>query len=680
MPAWRDVPALERLLARASRRATTLAAARGAATALLAAVPLGIAGARWGWPLATVLGGIAIAGLIGAALNVTRTPYRRLDIAREIERRTLECRNLVVTAAEIVERATPIREDVGARICRDAVTRLSSLNLATIFPAGGTLVLAACAVTALAVLADALTPAAGESAPRIDPDAAAIRGIEVTVTPPAYAGGQAGTLRNPEQVAALAGSRLRLTVRADAAEVALETVGGTRFLASSSPGIFTTDVEATTNGFLAFEPRASGGRTGTRRMIGLVVTPDRAPVVRLTRPGTDLYLPDGARTIELTVAAEDDLALRSLRLTYTKATGAGENFDFTQGEVPLALTRKSDREWTATASWPLAALALEPGDLVVYRGVAADARPGAVPVESDAFIVEILSPGSVAAEGFAVDDQREKYALSQQMVILKTERLIARQKSLPADAVAEESYGLGAEQRQVRAEFVFLMGGEVQDEEVEAAEESELLAGRLANRGRRDLLTAIRLMSDAATALNEVDLQAALAAEREALAALQRAFVRSRYLLRTLTTRERIDLERRLTGVLADLARDPRAAAGATVPTRRAELRRILSELTALSAATPLGSPERARAGALAADVLRLDATAESHRQAASDLAGVATGELDDDAARMRLDRAIAALVGLAGAELPDAPGTSDSATRRLGGALRDAQQKRGGR
>jgi len=103
---------------------------------------------------------------------------------------------------------------------------------------------------------------------------------------------------------------------------------------------------------------------------------------------------------------------------------------------------------------------------VVYRGLALDRRPGAAPVESDAFIVEIVSAGDAMAEGFSIDERQDKYALSQQMVIIKTERLIAKLPTLSKDALVEQALGIAAEQRSVRAEIVFMMGGEFEDEEV----------------------------------------------------------------------------------------------------------------------------------------------------------------------------------------------------------------------
>ena len=107
-----------------------------------------------------------------------------------------------------------------------------------------------------------------------------------------------------------------------------------------------------------------------------------------------------------------------------------------------------------------------------------------------------------------------------------------------------------------------MMGGELEDiateasgtldlnEVAEAEAEGDLLAGRQQNRGRVEMMRAIRAMSRASTALNESSLDQALRDERTALDNLMRAFSRSRFILRALTQRERIDLERRLSGLL----------------------------------------------------------------------------------------------------------------------------------
>jgi hypothetical protein len=315
--------------------------------------------------------------------------------------------------------------------------------------------------------------------------------------------------------------------------------------------------------------------------------------------------------------------------------------------------------------------------MVVYRGVAADRRPGARPTESDAFLVEITSPGMEAAEGFSQDDRQDKYALSQQMVILHTERLIAKIGRISADSLAYESSLIAAEQRSVRAEFVFMMGGEVGedviaaanaadiDEAKEAENEGEILAGRLVNRGRMALVDAIRQMSRASTALNEGDPKTALPLEKAALVSLQQAFSRTRYLLRALTPRERLDLSRRLTGVLTLAAPDSRAQPAAGIDSSVASLRQSLREISMIAS----GRRPSSAAGVVAQSVLAVDPSDSTLQRVAARL-----GE-------SRFEEAALELAAALRARLPrESADTESPELRQLRGALNDVLRGRGTR
>jgi hypothetical protein len=140
------------------------------------------------------------------------------------------------------------------------------------------------------------------------------------------------------------------------------------------------------------------------------------------------------------------------------------------------------------------------------------------------------------------------------MIVLKIERLRSRASGMPREALIEETAGIAAEQRTVRANFVFLLGGHVEDEEEEAEQSHEIQEGRLENAARKDINAAISHMTRAAEGLTAMNLAAALPPARAAVESLQRAFGRSRYLLRALAVRSRLDPSRRLTGNLADAA------------------------------------------------------------------------------------------------------------------------------
>jgi hypothetical protein len=429
----------------------------------------------------------------------------------------------------------------------------------------------------------------------------------------------------------------------------------------------------------------------TRRLIGLSVTADRPPHVVITAPARDLLLPDARRIIEVTVNTEDDLALRSLALRYTKVTGSGEEFTFTEGELPLQVTRADDRKWAGHTTLRLETLALNAGDLVVYRGVATDRRPGAAAAESDAYIVEISAPGALALEGVSIDEPEDKYALSQQMVIVKTERLIARAGALPEDSVALEARAIAAEQRSVRAEFVFMMGGELAedvfeadtitdlDETTHAAADDEVIAGRLANRGRVDLLNAIRAMSRASTALNAPNLAQALTAEKAALASLQRAFTRTRYILRALTRRERLDFSRRLTGELATAVGSTRPRIDPEIEPRISALRRALAGVAALNGEISARQPATTRADQLAQAVLQIDFGDQSLQRTAAllnDADQAITQRRFEDAQRL-LEQSALRLAGVLRTELASAPPGSDPfELRRLQGEVADALRR----
>jgi len=294
--------------------------------------------------------------------------------------------------------------------------------------------------------------------------------------------------------------------------------------------------------------------------------------------------------------------------------------------------------------------------MVVYRASAADHRPGATPTESDSYIAEIAAPGSVAVSGLAIDNDQDRYALSEQMVILKTQRLLARRMTISAEVFAADAADIATEQRRVRAEFVFMMGGEMAeeiasdasmtdlDETQEAESEGDLAAGRMANQGRIALLRAIRSMSRASTALTTGDATNALGSEKEALVQVERAFSRTRIIVRALTEREKLDMTRRLTGVLTTVTRDVRQPRTVAPNARVAALRAVLNSLAMIANASPMPLDAAAQVSGLAQRVLQIDASSKS-------LQDVAT-HLSEASAEMLRGRATGARTLLSGAAL----------------------------
>jgi hypothetical protein len=664
-------------LQRVALRVALLGAASGSAVGLLLGAI--VDGAWWIGAAFAAVG--AIVGFV-----LARAPMR--TTARRVERRAPECRNVVITAADVAAGRVRASPEITSLLYDDAARVLRAIDPGTLFPAWRSVAALAvsASVWAIVTFADALPVALQPAA--VFAGAPSITSVEVTITPPAYAGGEARTLRDPSRVEALEGSTLRIVVRANAARVGLETLTGSADLAADDRGTLAATITADADGFIAIDARNESGDAAARRLLGLAVVPDAPPRVRITAPGRDLFLDSVRRALEVTVEAQDDIGLASLALRYTRVSGSGEQFTFVDGEVVLDVTRAETGHWTARGSLPLDTLALGPGDVVVYRGVARDNRPGAPPSESDAFLVEVSSPVGAIAGGFAVGDEDDRYGVSQQMVILLSERLAGRRNEIAADDFVRESQTLAAAQRRVRAEFVFMLGGALEDdvgaesgvldlhEEAHAAADAdEAIAGRLRNQNRLDLLRAIRAMARAATALNEGDPSRALPDEREALTMLQRAFSRTRYILRTLTERERIDLGRRLSGSLAAATPDARPAEVASVDAAVIEQRRVLADIATLAGTIELSAEAGAQLTSLAQTLLRLDASSTRLQSVASSLAA-ATASIawaDTDAARAQLDTASLLLAASLRSSLREAPDDPRPVSERaLGGALAD--------
>jgi hypothetical protein len=570
-------------------------------------------------------------------------------VALAVEARARSLDNLVVTAEAIAcGRAKAPHRIVAGELFAVATTRLAGMTSASVQPLGRVVVMAVLSLVGVGFLFVVLParPQPEDTASRGEREVSQVAlspgDLRVIVTPPSYVNQGQATLMNPTSLTVLEGSRVRLEVSNEGTRTripVLHEVDGRQTAFQAAESLAILEFVATTSRPLLV--RSSDTGLASDRLVHLRVEADGRPAVMLREPAKDLMFAEAAGQVSVQVDARDDIALQSLSLRYTRVSGAGETFTFEEGEWPIEINKDGAQAWRGRAVLSLERLKLQDGDTLVYRAIARDAKPGADPSSSDTYLIEIGRLAGVASTGFALPEERDRQAISQQMLIIKTERLHVDRNKLTADTFAEQAQLLAVEQRMVKAEFVFMTGGEVEDEVEEAASAHELAEGRSENSGQVELLTAIREMSRAEARLNAADTARALDFERAALKALQRAFDRRRYLLRTLPERARIDVARRLTGELnsarsSTLARDIQAA-DSTVENARA----LLAELNGAHSTRGTLAP-------LASRMLGLEAQSEELQQAALQLSAAA-----DDTARMNALRvARAAIVDVLRAHL----------------------------
>ena len=599
----------------------------------------------------------------------------RAAVVDDIEQSHAELKNLLITWDEISEGRLEVKPDVRARVLMKTAARAKRVDLGRVFPAtrlAQALVIAAVLWTVVAVgmwrrasVLRGTAPSSTANAP-----SAALR-FSATIQPPAYTGLPSQTLADPARIDALQGSALTLSIESNAPGVTIEQDGATTTLARDAGGKFLSHLTLTKTGYLAL------AAAQTNRTIPVVVSPDALPDVRVTSPGRDLVYAGGNARIAFNARATDDHGLRSLALHYTKVSGSGEQFEFKEGDIPLTVTRSSTRDWHGTAERTLAELDLKDGDMLVYRAVAADQRPGDGSASSDAFFIEISKLGVAAGDAFTLPEEETRYALSQQMLIIKTERLQQRRASTPPQELADAALNLAVEQRMIRAEFVFMLGGEVQDEEVEAEQSSELQEGRLQNRGQRDLRAATIAMSQAEKLLTGANTAEALVAERAAVAALQRAFARDRYILRALASRANLDPARRLTGDLKGASGWVRTVAAAPEDRRAAQLQDLMTGIGVFQRDMNALGP--GAAAVLARHALRIDPESVVLRDAATGLQHIADTwpSTDTKTRRQALEAAASGVAAEATRALATAP--LPAAAPNLAGAFVDALRTPGG-
>jgi hypothetical protein len=438
---------------------------------------------------------------------------------------------------------------------------------------------AAAARSRLAATAPDSGAAAGGAASRRMGDGAL--DVRIRVIPPPYSRLPARDLGAASDVAALAGSTIELRGRGDAA--------GVRAALDASAGPVALAATADRGGWrlaLPMPPRAAVlrlARGGTQRLVVLEPRADSSPLVTLRLPLRDSVLRAPTGTLSLAADGRDDLGMADGRLEYIVSSGEGESFEFRSGTLGA---RRLDgaRSATLSASLDLAALALQPGDIVHLRAVARDANPRGMLAVSETRTLRVMRRGeadSVAVEG-APPPEADKSLLSQRMLIRLTEALVARAPRLARARLVDESRRIAADQKRLRravGDVVFSrLGGEASAEHAHGAgdghehsaeelaslrtpEQVLAAADRATGRGteaaldfegdetpvvaiNRPLLEAYNAMWEASLSLDIAEPREALPPMRRALDAIQRA-----------RAAERVYLRGRPPAVVVDLAR-----------------------------------------------------------------------------------------------------------------------------
>jgi hypothetical protein len=540
-----------------------------------------------------------------------------------------------------------------------------------------------------------------------------------TVRPPAYSGLDAQEGRGDEPISALPGSVIRLRSRfPDRWDgVRAQAIGGAALgvRRSGEEWIVEYRMPADARG-LSLEAMADGGVVD-RRIVPLVPLPDQPPDVTLTAPTEDLVVASGTGRIPLRATAADDYGVGDFLLHWTHSSGSGESYEFKEGDWAFGSVNRGGKSATGELVIDLAALGLQPGDMMHIRAVARDRNDVTGPGESVSRtrIIRVARPeelDQINTDVGVPPELPKDPLMSQRMIILMTERLqrerprlsrpdlqrrsgeIAQHQARLRAVVGEQIYIREADALQAQGEelptYVESGGGAGHEGEEEqkgpqSPEDILRMADEATGRGsaeefehkhdeaavidiNRDLVLLHNLMWSAEQELFSVRPDSSLPWQREALALIQKLNQTERIYPRGDVRVDPVNIaEARGQGKLEDVGPAARNAGAAL-----ASLLPLLAELDRVSAGLGRRPP---RESSLAISNLAARALGEAavDRQAAGFIARAANeaGAGRAERARDLLRRARERLAPPAGAAERPLPSTADPAAaeyfRRIG-------------
>lgn len=279
-----------------------------------------------------------------------------------------------------------------------------------------------------------------------------------TIQPPAYSGLDAQEGRGDEPISALPGSVIRLRSRFPARwdGVRAAAIGGAALgvRRAGEEWIVEYTLPADARG-LSLEAMAEGGVVD-RRIVPLVPLPDQAPDVALVLPAEDMVLAGATGRVTLRATAADDYGLGTFDLHWTHSSGSGESYEFKEGDWAFGRVDRAGKTATGELVIDLAALGLQPGDMMHVRAVARDRNDVTGPGESVSRtrIIRIARPDEMDQVNTDVGLPAElpkDPLMSQRMIILMTERLQRERPRLTREVLTSRSLEIAQHQARLRA-------------------------------------------------------------------------------------------------------------------------------------------------------------------------------------------------------------------------------------
>lgn len=493
-------------------------------------------------PLSLLLGAIAAGIVIWRGRRITS----QSRVALWLEEKLPALHYALVTAIDPgLQAESPALESAVAKEDIGGVTMTAVRR--SVVPALGALVLGAALLYVLP--SDAFGRAAllgrigGNAGTRGIPAGSRLNDLRVEVIPPGYSGQRRQQLDDPESVRALVGSTVLITGVGSREGIKARVGDGALNVSGSEASWRSQLVMPAKPAPLTLTDRSY------ERVIVLDPQIDEPPKVVLVTPVRDTTLRTPQLVVNLHSELTDDVALTTGYYEYLITSGSGEIFS---GRTITTAQKEfgGARSGALDASLDLKSLKLAQGDVVSIRAIVRDANTLSGPSigTSDTRTIRIARADeydSVSIEA-AAPPPVDSSAMSQRMLILMTEALVKKEKTLSRQEWVKQATDIGSMEDRIRKRVYDILYQTESQDEASDTEEADTETQAIQN---KDLKEAYDALWTAVRSLQIAEPKPALPPMRVALAALDRARLAQRLYLRGMPPKIVVDLQRvRLTG------------------------------------------------------------------------------------------------------------------------------------
>jgi hypothetical protein len=345
---------------------------------------------------------------------------------------------------------------------------------------------------------------------------------------------------------------------------------------------------------------------GLSELYKMEVVRDEAPRISIRTPKAYTIVDFGAsRKIPLAVRVEDDYGVSEATIVATIASGSGEAVKFKEQELPFGHAFSGGRAAVdLQQTLNLDALGLHPGDELYFYCRAKDNHGQGS--RSDMYIISLPDTARLMSlEGLTTGvDVKPEFFRSERQIIIETEQLLREKDTMSLQAFNNKSNDLGIDQKLLRLRYGKFLGEEAEeggnDESFSKAGGAPRDFGNAAKvldaftdkhdnaedatyfepAIKQQLKATLTEMWNAELRLRTFKPQEALPYEYKALRLLKDLQQKSRaYVAKTGVHVTPLDLKKRLTGKLDDIAAPRRNAVFGQEPLAEDKLRMALSIL-----------------------------------------------------------------------------------------------------